>query len=95
MKIRARKWKRECSEPKISFSSQKFDIKPILSVNAGSVDCLKAAVDGGADVVYLSKWKKHLGMSGLKRKQTADSESRLGRAQTRPTVHTWIPAPEG
>lgn len=55
MKIRALKWKRECSEPKISFSSQKFDIKPILSVNVGSVDGLKAAVDGGADVVYLGQ----------------------------------------
>ncbi|MFZ3168075.1 MAG: DUF3656 domain-containing protein [Candidatus Methanoperedens sp.] len=55
MKIRALKWKRECNEPKISFSSQKFDIKPILSVNVGSVDCLKAAVDGGADVIYFGE----------------------------------------
>ncbi|KAB2943000.1 MAG: DUF3656 domain-containing protein [Candidatus Methanoperedens sp.] len=55
MKIRAMKWKRECSEPKISFGTRKFDIKPILSVNVGSVDGLKAAVDGGADVIYLGE----------------------------------------
>ncbi|HEY6586020.1 MAG TPA: U32 family peptidase, partial [Candidatus Methanoperedens sp.] len=53
MKIRAMKWKRECSGPKISFGARNFEIKPILAVNVGSVDCLKAAVDGGADVVYI------------------------------------------
>ncbi|HEX7627651.1 MAG TPA: DUF3656 domain-containing protein [Candidatus Methanoperedens sp.] len=62
-KIRARKWKRECSELKISFSSQKFDIKPILSVNVGTVDCLKAAVDGGADVVYIEMEKTGINLS--------------------------------
>ena len=55
MKIRARKWKRECSEPKISFEVRKFEFKPILSVNTNSIDCFKAAVDGGADIVYLGQ----------------------------------------
>ena len=52
-KIRARKWKRQCSEPKISFVSRKSEIRPILSVNTSSIGSLKAAVDSGADVVYL------------------------------------------
>ncbi|KAB2945891.1 hypothetical protein [Candidatus Methanoperedens sp. BLZ2] len=34
--------------------------------------------------------------SNILKKITADSESRLGKAQTRmPSGHTWIPAPEG
>lgn len=52
--IRARKWKRQCSEPKISFGTRKFEIKPLLSVNTGSIGSLKAAVDSGADVVYFA-----------------------------------------
>jgi putative protease len=54
-KIRAGKWKRECSEPGISFRTREFEFKPILSVNTGSIECIKAAVDGGADVVYLGE----------------------------------------
>ncbi|PWB50066.1 MAG: peptidase U32 [Candidatus Methanoperedenaceae archaeon] len=52
-KIRARKWKRQCSEPKISFVSRKSEIRPILSVNTSSIGSFKAAVDNGADVVYI------------------------------------------
>ncbi|NJD51730.1 MAG: U32 family peptidase [Candidatus Methanoperedens sp.] len=52
-KIRARKWKKECGELKISFEQRKFEIKPRLAVNMSSVDCLEAAVDGGADVIYI------------------------------------------
>lgn len=51
-KIRARKWIRQCSEPKISFMSRKSNIKPILSVKTSSIGSLKAAVDNAADVVY-------------------------------------------
>jgi len=54
-KIRARKWIRQCSEPKISFMSRKSKIRPILSVNISSIGSLKAAVDNGADVVYLGE----------------------------------------
>ena len=54
-KIRAGKWKRECSEPGISFRTREFEFKPILSVNTGSIECVKAAVDAGADVVYLGE----------------------------------------
>ncbi len=57
-KIRARKWKRQCSEPKISFVSRKSEIMPILSVNTSSIGSLKAAVDSGADVVYIGGAKK-------------------------------------
>lgn len=53
LKIRTGKKKRQCSKLSISFRSQKPEIKPILSVNAGSVEAFKAAVDAGADVVYI------------------------------------------
>ncbi len=54
-KIRTLKWKRQCSEPKISFVSRKSEIMPILSVNTSSIESFKAAVDSGADVVYIGE----------------------------------------
>jgi putative protease len=55
-KVRVRKWKRECSEPKISFGSREFESRrPILAVNISSIGSFKAAVENGADVVYLGE----------------------------------------
>ncbi|MFA4957093.1 MAG: DUF3656 domain-containing protein [Candidatus Methanoperedens sp.] len=54
-KARVQKWKRQCSEPKVSFGSPKSKTKPILSVNAGSIGSLKSSVDNGADVVYIGE----------------------------------------
>ncbi|SNQ62634.1 DUF3656 domain-containing U32 family peptidase [Candidatus Methanoperedens nitratireducens] len=54
--LRAQKWKRQCSNlniPGINPEERKPDIKPALSVNAGSIECLEAAVDSGADAVYI------------------------------------------
>ncbi len=53
VKMRSGKKKRQCSKPLIPTGSQKTEIKPILSVNAGSIEAFKAAVDGRADVVYI------------------------------------------
>ncbi|HMB46196.1 MAG TPA: DUF3656 domain-containing protein [Candidatus Methanoperedens sp.] len=54
-KIRARKWKRQCSEPKIFPGYGKFESKPILAVNTRTIGSFKAAVDSGADVVYIGE----------------------------------------
>jgi len=54
-KVRVRKWKRECSEPKISFGSREFESRPILAVNTSSIGSFKAAVDSGADIVYIGE----------------------------------------
>ncbi len=54
MQVRTQKWKRQCARPIIP-AGQKL-IKPgspILSVNTGSIGTFEAAVDGGADVVYI------------------------------------------
>jgi putative protease len=52
-KIRANKWKRQCNKPVIAIEKRELEFKPILSVNTGSIECLEAAVDSGADVVYI------------------------------------------
>lgn len=52
-RTRMQKWKRQCSKPVVSLKKKKFEVMPILSVNAGSIECFEAAVDSGADVVYL------------------------------------------
>ena len=49
---RAQKWKRRCNKPEILSIIKKLDTGPILSVNTGSIESLKAAIDGGADIVY-------------------------------------------
>ncbi len=52
----AQKWKRQCSVlniPGITPEEIETDIRPVLSVNAGSIECLEAAVDSGADAVYI------------------------------------------
>ncbi|MCX9012986.1 MAG: DUF3656 domain-containing protein [Candidatus Methanoperedens sp.] len=53
---RAQKWKRRCSKPVIpekSLERKNPESRPILSVNTGSIECLEAAIDSGADVVYI------------------------------------------
>ncbi len=50
---RMQKWKRKCKKPDLSTEHKKLEVKPVLSVNTGSIDCLEAAVDNGADVVYI------------------------------------------
>jgi putative protease len=50
--IRTNKWKRQCSKPVIALEKRNMELKPLLCVNTGSVECFEAAVDNGADVVY-------------------------------------------
>ncbi|MDD5615103.1 MAG: DUF3656 domain-containing protein [Candidatus Methanoperedens sp.] len=51
--LRTQKWKRQCHRPMISVGQKLVKPgNPILSVNTGSIESFKAAVDGGADVVY-------------------------------------------
>ncbi len=45
-------WKRTCKKPEIAVKSRKTETRPLLSVNTCTIDTFKAAVDGGADVVY-------------------------------------------
>ncbi|MGB8216376.1 MAG: DUF3656 domain-containing protein [Candidatus Methanoperedens sp.] len=52
-KIRASKWKRQCNKPVILIEERKLEFKPHLCVNTGSIECLEAAVDNGADIVYI------------------------------------------
>jgi len=54
-KVRVQKWKRQCSERKISVGSREYESRPILAVNISSIGSLKAAVDSGADVVYFGE----------------------------------------
>jgi len=54
-KVRVRKWKRQCSKPEISFGLREFESRPILAVNTSSIGSFKAAVDNGADIVYISE----------------------------------------
>lgn len=54
-RVRAIKWKRKCCKPEISFRNWKFEPRPILSVSTSSIGSFKAAVDGGADVVYIGE----------------------------------------
>ncbi|MBA1340667.1 MAG: hypothetical protein C5S40_00840 [ANME-2 cluster archaeon] len=52
---RSKNWKRTCGKPGIIFNSREIQhkpIQPLLSVNTCSLETFKAAVDGGADVVY-------------------------------------------
>ncbi len=54
MQVRTQRWKRQCSRPVIP--SLKKPVKPgspILSVNTDSIESFEAAVDGGADMVYI------------------------------------------
>jgi len=56
MQVRTQRWKRQCSRPVIQ--SWKKPVKsgsPILSVNTDSIESFEAAVDGGADMVYIGE----------------------------------------
>ncbi len=53
--IRTRKWKRHCNKPVISLEKRDLEFKPVLSVNTGSIECFEAAVDSGADIVYIGE----------------------------------------
>jgi putative protease len=56
MQVRTQRWKRQCSRPVIP--SWKKPVKPgspILSVNTDSIESFEAAVDGGADMVYIGE----------------------------------------
>ncbi len=50
---RMQKWERECKKPVISIEKKDAGSKHILSVNTDSIENLEAAVDHGADVVYI------------------------------------------
>ena len=58
---RTKNWKRTCSKPGIIFDSREIQNKPLqplhplLSVNTCTLETFKAAVDGGADVVYFGE----------------------------------------
>jgi putative protease len=54
LQVRTRMWKRQCNIPIISHGQKLVKPgSPILSVNTGSIESFKAAIDGGADVVYI------------------------------------------
>ncbi len=50
---RAQKWKRRCRKPLITIEKRNAEFKPILAVNTSSVEGFEAAVDSGADIVYI------------------------------------------
>jgi putative protease len=50
---RAQKWKRRCRKPEIISEKRNMEIKPILAVNTNTIEGFEAAVDNGADVVYI------------------------------------------
>jgi len=50
---RAQKWKRRCRKPEIITEKRNIEIKPILAVNTNTIEGFEAAVDSGADVVYI------------------------------------------
>jgi len=63
-KERTKNWKRTCSKPGIIFNTREIQnipsqppqpLHPLLSVNTCSLETFKAAVDGGADVVYFGE----------------------------------------
>ncbi|GFO98212.1 peptidase family protein U32 [groundwater metagenome] len=54
VQVRTQKWKRQCGKLIIPHGEKLIKPQsPILSVNTGSIESFKAAVDGGADVVYI------------------------------------------
>ncbi|MDD5472985.1 MAG: DUF3656 domain-containing protein [Candidatus Methanoperedens sp.] len=50
---RTQKWKRRCNKPEIASEKRSAEVKPILAVNTSSIEGFEAAVDGGADIVYI------------------------------------------
>jgi putative protease len=50
---RVQKWKRKCKKPSLTSQKRRAEIKPILAVNISTIESFEAAVDGGADVVYV------------------------------------------
>ncbi len=50
---RTQKWKRRCKKPEIGSRKRNKLIKPLLAVNTSTIEGFEAAVDGGADVVYI------------------------------------------
>ncbi len=53
-RVRTQKWKRRCVELIIPAGQKLVEsTSPILSVNTGSIESFKDAVNGGADVVYI------------------------------------------
>ncbi len=50
---RVQKWKRRCMKPEIASEKRSAEVKPILAVNTSTIEGFEAAVDGGADVVYI------------------------------------------
>ncbi len=52
-KERAQKWKRQCRKPELLAEKRNAVLKPILAVNTNTIEGFEAAVDNGADVVYI------------------------------------------
>jgi putative protease len=50
---RAQKWKRGCRKPEMITERRNIEIKPILAVSTNTIEGFEAAVDNGADVVYI------------------------------------------
>jgi putative protease len=50
---RAQKWKRRCKKPEITAEKKNTEVKPILAVNTNTIEGFEAAVDSGADAVYI------------------------------------------
>jgi len=51
--MRTQKWKRRCKKPEIASGKRNKQLKPLLAVNTSTIECFEAAVDGGADIVYI------------------------------------------
>ncbi|MFZ2412292.1 MAG: DUF3656 domain-containing protein, partial [Candidatus Methanoperedens sp.] len=52
---RAQKWKRTCRKMEIASEKRNAEIKPILAVNTSTIEGFEAAVDSGADMVYIGE----------------------------------------
>ncbi len=50
---RAQKWKLRCKRPTLTTEIRNEKIKPVLAVKITTIEGFEAAVDGGADVVYI------------------------------------------
>ncbi|MBU3968507.1 MAG: DUF3656 domain-containing protein [Euryarchaeota archaeon] len=92
LQLRLQKWKRPCSKPIIHSGIKHVkSTRPILAVNSGSIESFKAAVDGGADMVYIGCDVFMNGKPQMKAPRVASLQSHAsgGRVHVCPAGHTW------